>query len=75
MNTNIRAIRRAKGLSQGNVASKVESIRGGNVSARWIGRLESGKENMPESTLEQIANALGVTVELLIQPNLKSIPL
>lgn len=75
MENNIKKIRSAKGISQRELASLIKSKRGGTVTGRWIGRLESGKESLPAETLNQIADALGVTVALLLKRGLKSIPL
>lgn len=60
---NLRKLRVPKGWSQERLALEA------NVDRTYIGKVERGSENVTISTLEVIANALGVSVaELLIEP-------
>jgi transcriptional regulator with XRE-family HTH domain len=56
----IRKIRKAKGLTQEQLAEKI------GTSTPWIGHIETGREvpNLP--MLQKIAHALGVKVKELI---------
>jgi transcriptional regulator with XRE-family HTH domain len=53
---NMKKIREAKGMSQGDIyrATKIERA--------YISNLEAGKQNPTLETMEKIANALGVQV-------------
>jgi len=56
---NLRALRRAKGLTQEILAELVE------VSPSYIGYLERGKKKPSIGLVEKIANALNVTLPML----------
>lgn len=58
---NIRRIRLAKGMTQGDVCGKI----GADVA--YLSNVESGKKNPTLATIEKIAKALGVTINDLIQ--------
>lgn len=60
-NNKVKKLRLAQHLSQEQLAEKA------NVSVRTIQRLEAGKD-VSASTLNLIANALGVSVEKLFSP-------
>lgn len=61
------AIRRAKGLSQEKLGEK------SNLARRYISNLESGSRNVSILTLQKLAIALEVDVEVLIKPLKKSV--
>lgn len=64
---NIKAFRRSKGLSQESLAEKC------NLHRTYIGAVERGERNVTLSTLEAIAEALGVSVaELLTEGSIKN---
>ncbi len=58
---NMKKIREAKGMSQGDIyrATKIERA--------YISNLEAGKQNPTLETMEKIAKALGVSVEQLLK--------
>jgi transcriptional regulator with XRE-family HTH domain len=56
----IRKIRRAKGLTQEQLAEKI------GTSTPWIGHIETGREVPNLQMLQKIAHALGVKVKELI---------
>ena len=57
---NIRTFRRAKGLSQEGLAGIC------NLHRTYVGSVERGERNVTLSTLEVIADALGVSVPKLL---------
>lgn len=57
----IRAIRKEKGLNQGDLARKL------NVSQQMISHIESGKENISLRTLKNIVDSLGLKAEIEIK--------
>ena len=58
---NIRRIRLAKGMTQGDLCRKLEVDRG------YMSNVETGKKNPTLSTIERIADALGVSVDKLLK--------
>ena len=58
---NIRRIRLAKGMTQGDLCRKLEVDRG------YMSNVESGKKNPTLSTIERIAKALNVSIEELMK--------
>jgi len=58
---NLKKIRNKKGISQGDISRKLNMDRG------YISSVENGKRNPTLSTLEKIAQALGVGVDDLIK--------
>ena len=58
---NIRRIRLAKGMTQGDLCRKLEVDRG------YMSNVESGKKNPTLSTIERIAKALDVSIEGLMK--------
>ena len=56
----IRKIRKAKGLTQEQLAEKI------GTSTPWIGHIETGREVPNLTMLQKIAHALGVKVKELI---------
>jgi y4mF family transcriptional regulator len=56
----IRKIRKAKGLTQEQLAEKI------GTSIPWIGHIETGREAPNLAMLQKIAHALGVRVKELI---------
>jgi transcriptional regulator with XRE-family HTH domain len=61
--TNVRALRRAKGASQEQLAFSC------GLHRTYIGSVERGERNVTLSTLEVLASALGVTVPQLLTPS------
>lgn len=57
---NIRTFREKRNISQEKLADMC------NVHRTYIGSVERGERNVTLSTLEAIANALGVTVPMLL---------
>lgn len=60
---NVRALRHSKGLSQEELAAVC------GLHRTYIGSIERGERNVTLSTLEVLANALGVTVPSLLTPS------
>ncbi len=58
---NIRKIRLAKGMTQGDLCRKLEADR------VYISNIESGKNNPTLATLEKIAEALGISSSELLK--------
>lgn len=58
---NIRRIRLAKGMTQGDLCRKLE------VDCAYMSNIESGKKNPTLSTIERIAKALSVSVDELLK--------
>ena len=58
---NIKKLRLAKGLTQGDLCRKLE------VDRAYMSNIESGKKNPTLSTLEKIANALGISSSELLK--------
>lgn len=58
---NIRKIRQRNKMSQGDLSRAM------NVDMAYISYIESGKKNPTLSTLEKIAEALGVSVDKLLK--------
>lgn len=58
---NIRRIRLAKDMTQGDLCRKLE------VDRAYMSNIESGKKNPTLSTIERIAKALRVSIEELMQ--------
>lgn len=59
---NLRALRHAKGLSQEELASAC------GLHRTYVGSVERRERNVTLSTLETLAEALGVTVPELLTP-------
>ena len=58
---NIRRIRLAKGMTQGDLCRELE------VDRAYMSNVESGKKNPTLSTIERIAKALDVSIEKLMK--------
>jgi transcriptional regulator with XRE-family HTH domain len=58
---NIKKIRLAKGMTQGDLCRKLE------VDRAYMSNIESGKKNPTLSTIENIAKALNVSVDELLK--------
>ena len=58
---NIRRIRLAKDMTQGDLCRKLE------VDRAYMSNIESGKKNPTLSTIERIAKALSVSIEELMR--------
>lgn len=58
---NIKKIRLAKGMTQGDLCRKLE------VDRAYMSNIESGKKNPTLSTIERVAKALGVSIKELIK--------
>jgi len=58
---NIRRIRLAKGMTQGDLCRKLE------VDRAYMSNVESGKKNPTLSTIGRIAKALNVSIEELMK--------
>jgi transcriptional regulator with XRE-family HTH domain len=69
--TYIREWRAKRGLSLRRLAERLEETPGGDLilSHASIGRIEAGKQPYTQSTLEAIANALGVNAAMLLEVN------
>ena len=57
---NIKRIREAKGMTQGDLCRKLD------VDRAYMSNVESGKKNPTLATIERIAKALGVSIEKLV---------
>ncbi len=57
---NVRSFRRVKRLSQEDLAAKC------NLHRTYVGSVERGERNVTLSTLEVLADALGITVPRLL---------
>ena len=58
---NIKRIREAKGMTQGDLCRKLE------IDRAYMSNVESGKKNPTLATIERIAGALGVSIEELMK--------
>jgi transcriptional regulator with XRE-family HTH domain len=58
---NLKRIRTQKGISQGDISRKLDMDRG------YISRLENGMKNPTLSTIQKIADFLGVGIDDLIK--------
>lgn len=58
---NIKVERTIKKLTQAQLAEKVE------VHEKYIGKIESGKQNITVKTLNKIANALNINILKLLE--------
>ncbi len=58
---NMKEIREAKGMSQGDI------FRATKIERAYISNLESGKQNPTLETIEKIAKTLGVGVDELLK--------
>jgi transcriptional regulator with XRE-family HTH domain len=58
---NLKKIRTAKGISQGDIGRSL------NVSRGFISNIENGKMNPTLSTIARLAKAVGVSIEKLIK--------
>lgn len=57
---NLKRIRTAKGMSQGDIALKIEADRA------YVSGIENGKRNVTLATVDRLAKALDVSVDELI---------
>ena len=60
MGNTVRRIRLAKGLSQADIAKRCK------LSREYINKIEAGKYDPPLSTINALAEALGVTARRLM---------
>jgi transcriptional regulator with XRE-family HTH domain len=60
MGKTVRQIRQAKGLSQAELAKRA------GLSREYINKIEAGKYDPPLSTINALAEALGVTARRLM---------
>jgi transcriptional regulator with XRE-family HTH domain len=60
MGKTVRKLRQAKGLSQAEVAKRA------GLSREYVNKIEAGKYDPPLSTINAIAEALGVTARRLM---------
>ena len=58
---NIKKIRTAKGMSQGDICRALEMDRG------YMSAIENGKKNITIQQLERLAQALGISVDKLLK--------
>ena len=58
---NLKKIRTAKKISQGDIANTL------GVSRGFVSKIENGKTNPTLSTITRLANALGVTADELLK--------
>jgi len=58
---NIRRIRLAKGMTQGDLCRKLE------VDRAYMSNVEAGKKNPTLATIDRIAKALGVSIDELMK--------
>lgn len=58
---NLKQIRLRKGMSQGDVASKI------GADPAYISGIENGRRNVTLATIDKLANALEVDVDKLIR--------
>ncbi len=58
---NIKKIRTKKGMSQGDISSKIGADRA------YISGIENGKRNVTLSTVAKLSEALGVSIEELMK--------
>lgn len=63
---NVRVERTIKRLTQAQLAELID------VHEKYIGKIESGKQNITIKTLNKIANALGVNVLKLLEDKTKN---
>ena len=61
LGANIKRIRAAKGMTQGDIVRAVDLVRG------YVSSLESGKRNPTLAMIEKIAGALGVSSNELLK--------
>ncbi len=61
MGKNLKRIRTAKGISQGEISRKLE------VDKSFVSNIENGKTNPTLSTIVKIAKAIGVSVGELMK--------
>jgi len=59
---NIKLIRTAKGMTQGDLCRKLE------LDRSYMSNVENGNKNPTLATIEKIAKALGVTSDKLLRP-------
>ncbi len=58
---NMKRIRAKKKMSQGDIARSLEVDRG------YISNIENGKKNPTIATIQKLANALGVSADVLLK--------
>ena len=63
MTSNIKAMRRAKRLTQAEVATRAK------ISQPSYSNIENGKKNPKLTTIQSIANALNCTIDELLTPD------
>ncbi len=57
---NIKVLRMKNGLTQAELAEKI------NVHEKYIGKIETGRQNLTVKTLVKIANALSINLKELL---------
>lgn len=58
---NMKKIRLEKGMSQGDICRALE------LDRAYISNVENGKQNLTISTMEKVAKALGVDIDILLK--------
>lgn len=58
---NMKKIRLDKGMSQGDICRALE------LDRAYISNVENGKQNLTISTMEKVAKALGVNIDILLK--------
>lgn len=58
---NMKKIRLEKGMSQGDICREL------GLDRAYISNVENGKQNLTISTMEKVAQALGVSVDILLK--------
>ncbi len=61
LGVNIRRIREAKGMTQGDLCRKLE------IDRAYMSNVENGNKNPTLATIEKIAKALGVSIDELMK--------
>jgi transcriptional regulator with XRE-family HTH domain len=61
LGVNIKKIRQARGMTQGDICRKIE------VDRAYMSNIESGNKNPTLSTITNLAKALGVSVDELLK--------
>ncbi|HED37970.1 MAG TPA: XRE family transcriptional regulator [Ignavibacteria bacterium] len=58
---NMKKIRLEKGMSQGDICRAL------GLDRAYISNIENGKQNLTISTMEKVAKALGVNIDILLK--------
>lgn len=61
LGNNLKRIRKEKGVSQSDIAKQLKVSRG------FVSNIENGKSNPTLATITKIANAIGVSPDLLLK--------